>query len=278
MGTVSRSMVNNDKRQRHKTGHRSRVEAARLAEEQRRRRRRLVVVALVVVAIVGVFVAVTVTSGDDDDTASSTTPSSETTVSAPVVTAPPPGESIDGETPCPSADGSEARTTAFSEAPPTCIDETKTYTATVTTSEGDITVDLDTENAPISVNNFVVLSRYHYFDGLPFHRVVPGFVNQTGSSGVPDVGSGGPGYDLPAEPPTREYAAGDVAMAQGGGTNSGSQFFFTVDPASLQGGTYPIFGTVSGGEDVVQAINALGDGDGPPSKSVTIESVTIEES
>ena len=86
-------------------------------------------------------------------------------------------------------------------------------------------------------------------------------MNQTGSSGVPDVGNGGPGYDLPDEPPTREYAAGDVAMAQGGGTNSGSQFFFTIDPASLQGGTYPIIGKVSEGDDVVQAINALGGAD-----------------
>ena len=112
------------------------------------------------------------TSGDDEDAASTTTaPNETTTVSTPAVTAPPPGEAIDGATPCPSADGSAARTTAFAEAPPTCIDETKTYSATVTTSEGDITIDLDTENAPISVNNFVVLSRYHYFDGLPFHRL-----------------------------------------------------------------------------------------------------------
>jgi cyclophilin family peptidyl-prolyl cis-trans isomerase len=278
MDTVCRSMVNEEKRQRHKTGHRSRVEAARLAEEQRRRRRRLITGAVVIVAIVGVFIAVTVTSGDDEKDAGSTTTGSSTTVSTPSVTAPPPGEAIDGATPCPAADGSAARTTAFAEAPPTCIDDTKTYTAKVTTSEGDITIDLDTENAPISVNNFVVLSRYHYFDGLPFHRVVPGFVDQTGSSGVPDIGSGGPGYDLPAEPPTRDYAAGDVAMAQGGGTNSGSQFFFTIDPASLQGGTYPIFGKVSEGQDVVQAINDLGNGDGPPTKSVTIDSVTITES
>ena len=269
-------MVNNDKRQRHKAGHRSRVEAARLAEAQRRRRRRLILGGIAVVAIVGVFVAVTVTSGDDGEKADSTTTS--TTTSTPTVTAPPPGEAVDGETPCPPADGSATRTTAFTEPPPTCIDEAKTYTAEVATSEGDITIDLDAANAPIAVNNFVVLARYHYFDGVPFHRIVPGFVNQTGSSGVPDVPNGGPGYDLPDEPPTREYAAGDVAMAQGGGTNSGSQFFFTIDPATLQGGTYPIIGKVSAGDDVVQAINALGGADEAPTKSVTIDSVTITES
>lgn len=270
-------MVNNDKRQRHKAGHRSRVEAARLAEAQRRRRHRLTLAVIAVVAIVGVFVAVTVTSGDDGENADSTT-TTATTTSTPTVTAPPPGESVDGETPCPPADGSAARTTAFTEPPPTCIDEAKTYTAEVATSEGDITIDLDAANAPTSVNNFVVLARYHYFDGLPFHRIVPGFVNQTGSSGVPDVPNGGPGYDLPDETPTREYAAGDVAMAQGGGTNSGSQFFFTIDPATLQGGTYPIIGKVSAGDDVVQAINALGGADEAPTKSVTIDSVTITES
>jgi cyclophilin family peptidyl-prolyl cis-trans isomerase len=271
-------VVNIDKRQRHKEGHRSRVEAARIAEAQRRRRRRLVMAGILLATVVAVFVAVTVTSDDDgDETATTTTPSTAPTTSTPEVTTPAPGESVDGETPCPPADGSAARTTAFAEVPPTCIDDTKTYTATVATSEGEITIDLDTEQSPIAVNNFVVLARYHYFDGLPFHRVVPGFVNQTGSSGVPDVGSGGPGYDLPDEPPSREYAAGDVAMAQGGGSTSGSQFFFTIDPASLQGGTYPIIGTVSGGQEVVQAINALGAGDGPPTESVTIESVTITE-
>jgi len=270
-------MVNNDKRQRHKAGHRSRVEAARIAEAQRRRRHRLTLAVIALVAIVAVFVAVTVTSGDDDENADSTT-TTATTTSTPAITAPPPGASVDGETPCPPADGSAARTTAFAEPPPTCIDEAKTYTAEVVTSEGDITIDLDAANAPTAVNNFVVLARYHYYDGLPFHRIVPGFVNQTGSSGVPDVPNGGPGYDLPEEPPTREYAAGDVAMAQGGGTNSGSQFFFTIDPASLQGGTYPIFGKVSGGDDIVQAINALGGADEAPTKSVTIDSVTITES
>ena len=148
----------------------------------------------------------------------------------------------------------------------------------MTTSEGDITIDLDTENAPTIVNNFVVLSRYHYFDGLPFHRVCPASSTRPAARACPTSAAADPATTCLTKPPTREYAAGDVAMAQGGGTNSGSQFFFTIDPASLQGGTYPIFGTVTEGQDVVQAINDLGEGDGPPSKSVTIESVTITES
>src|SRR3954453_5508549 len=269
-------MGNTDKRQRHKAGHRSRVEAARIAYEARRRKRRIIVAAAVLVVLVGVFVAVNVTSGDHSSDASSSTSTTGTTV--PTVTAPAPGAAIDGATPCPPVDGSAKRTTAFDKAPPTCIDKSKTYTALVKTSEGDITIALDVQHSPISVNNFVVLSRYHYYDGLPFHRIVPGFVDQTGSSGVPDIGNGGPGYDLPKEPPTRKYAAGDVAMAQAGGTNSGSQFFFTIDPTSLQGGSYPILGKVTKGEDVVQAINKLGNTNEQPTKSVTITSVTITES
>ena len=269
-------MVNTEKRQRHKAGHRSRVEAARIAYAQRRRRRRITIAAIVLVVIIGVFVAVTVTSGDDKEDVASKGPST-TASTTPSVTAPAPGAAIDGATPCPAADGSAKRTTAFDEAPPTCIDEAKTYSALVKTSEGDITVTLDAKQSPISVNNFVVLARYHYFDGLPFHRIVPGFVDQTGSSGVPDIGNGGPGYDLPKEPPSRRYEPGDVAMAQGGGKNSGSQFFFTIDATNLQGGTYPILGRVTKGADVVQAINALGNSNEEPTKSVTITSVTITE-
>jgi cyclophilin family peptidyl-prolyl cis-trans isomerase len=269
-------MVNSDKRQRHKAGHRSRVEAARVAYEQRRRKRRIVVGGAMVVVLVGVFVAVSVTSGGGSSDASSSTSTTGTTV--PTVTAPAPGAAIDGVTPCPPSDGSAKRTTAFDDPPPKCIDTAKTYTALVKTSEGDITITLDAKQSPISVNNFVVLSRYHYFDGLPFHRIVPGFVDQTGSSGVPNVGNGGPGYDLPKEPPKREYAAGDVAMAQGGGKNSGSQFFFTIDPTSLQGGTYPIIGKVAKGDDVVKAINKLGNSNEQPTRSVTITSVKITES
>ena len=232
-------MVNNDKRQRHKAGHRSRVEAARLAEAQRRRRRRLILAGIAVVAIVGVFVAVTVTSGDDGEKRGLDHHDHATT-STPAVTAPPPGEAVDGETPCPPADGSAARTTAFTEPPPTCIDEAKTYTAEVADLRGRHHRSTSTRRThPITVNNFVVLSRYHYFDGLPFHRIVPGFVDQTGSSGVPDIPNGGPGYDLPDEPPTREYAAGDVAMAQGGGTNSGQPVLLHDRPGQPAGRHVP---------------------------------------
>jgi len=278
-------MVNPDKRQRHKAGHRSRVEEARLAAAKARRRRTIIGVVGVLGVIVAIVVAISITTDDDQEVAtenSSTTSSPEPTPSsAPGAELPEPvaGATIEGETPCPAIDGAAERTTQFAQAPPTCIEAATTYMALVKTSEGDITITLDDDQSPAAVNNFVVLSRYKYFDGLPFHRIVTGFVNQTGSSGVPDYGSGGPGYDLPEENPTREYAPGDVAMARSD-TVSGSQFFFTIDPTSLNASpTYPILGTVTAGQDVVEAINALGSGaeDGAPTEIVTIDSIAITE-
>lgn len=290
-------MTNSDKRQRHKDGHRSKMEEQRIAEEKARRTRLLTIVAgLIVLIVVGIAV-VSITSddsdetllaGDDTSTTVAETPTDPATgdtsePGAPVVVEPPaPGASIDGETPCPAADGSAERTTSFAQAPPTCIDPAKTYTAVVTTSEGDITLALDAEQSPIAVNNFVVLSRYHFFDGIPFHRIVTGFVDQTGDPEA--TGSGGPGYDLPDEEPTRPYEAGDVAMARSA-TVSGSQLFFTIDPEPLNGTVdsgqpaYPILGRVTAGQDIVELINTFGtaDGAGTPTKVVTIDSVAITE-
>ena len=295
--TTVAPMVNSDKRQRHKSGHRELVEAQRQADARARRNRTLAIaVALVVLVVVGTVVVSKL--GDDDSTVVATdatsttvtTPDTATTLSpettapasgTPTVSVPSPaaGASITGDTPCPEADGSSKRTTTFAKAPPTCIDASKTYTANVTTSEGPIVIALDAKMSPVAVNNFVVLSRYHFYDGDPFHRIVPGFVDQTGSFG-PDLGSGGPGYDLPEEKPTRQYAAGDVAMAASSAGPSGSQLFFTIDPAPLNSSpNYPILGRVTTGQDTVERINAFGDtaSDGVPTKLVTITSITITE-
>jgi len=287
-------MVNSDKRQRHKDGHRTRVEEARIAQAKARRTRITIIVAFLVVVIVGGTILVSVTSDNGQkvttsgttttttpalDTGSTTAP--DTTPTSPSVSIPAAasGAKVTGATPCPKADGSSPRTTSFAQAPPTCIDKAKTYTATIKTTEGDIVLALDTKQAPIAVNNFVVLARYHFYDGIAFHRLVPGFVDQTGDP--TGTGSGGPGYDLPDENPTRKYAAGDVAMARAAKV-SGSQIFFTIDPASLNSSpTYPILGTVTTGQDVVLRINKFGQADaagtGAPTKLVTIQSVTIAE-
>lgn len=282
-------MTSEEKRQRHKEGHRSRMEVARLAEARARRRHRFVVAGLVlVVAAALVAAAVALLGGDDggDGTATgdgtTTAPGDEastTSEAAPPLPDPPPGGTIEGPTPCPAEDGSEERIATFAEPPPPCIEEGQALMADIATSRGPITVALDAEAAPTMVNNFAVLARYHYFDGLPFHRLVPDFVAQTGSSGIPDYGSGGPGYDMPdVETPTGAYAPGDVAMARSDAV-SGSQFFVVASESGAAQLTaeYPLFGRVTEGLDLVAELASLGDAatNGTPTEVVLVESVTI---
>ena len=102
-------------------------------------------------------------------------------------------------TPCPAADGSSPSRQDFDEAPPMCIDASKRYTATMQTSMGSLTIALDAAMAPNTVNNFVVLARYHYYDGIVFHRVIDGFMCQGGDP--TGSGRGGPGYQFSDELP-----------------------------------------------------------------------------
>ena len=114
---------------------------------------------------------------------------------------------------CPAPDGSSPRQTSFSGPPPMCIDPSKTYSATMDTSLGEMVIHLDAAGAPQTVNNFVFLSRYHYYDGLTFHRIINGFVCQ---GGCPDGrGTGGPGYRFADELPAKgRYEVGSLADGQ----------------------------------------------------------------
>jgi cyclophilin family peptidyl-prolyl cis-trans isomerase len=228
--------------------------------------------------------------GDDKK---ATIASNESTTTLPAgqvaITVPPAGATIAGDTPCPAADGSAPRTTTFAKVPPTCIDPAKKYAATVSTSKGSFTISLDPTLAPNAVNNFVVLARYHYYDGLPFHRIISGFVDQTGDGNGPVAGqTDGPGYTLTAEPPPgadgSAYPEGAVAMAGGGTTANGSQWFVVVGNGGQQlQPLYSKLGTVASGLDVVQAINQIPttnpDPPAAPSTTelVTVSSVTITE-
>ena len=184
---------------------------------------------------------------------------------------------------CPKADGSSRPTTSFSAAPPMCIDTSKTYTATMQTSQGGpITIALDAKQAPKTVNNFVFLSRYHFYDGVTFHRIVPDFVIQGGDP--KGDGTGGPGYTVPDELPQQgQYKLGSVVMANTGQPNSGgSQFFVITGQEGVKlPPQYSLFGQVTAGMDTVQKIAALGvqgAPNGAPKEKVTIDSVTIQES
>lgn len=179
---------------------------------------------------------------------------------------------------CPKPDGSSPRTTRFSEPPPMCIDPERSYTAHMSTSMGPIVIELDPARAPRAVNNFVFLARYHYYDGLVFHRVIDGFVCQ---GGCPEgSGRGGPGYRFEDElPAPGEYRIGSVAMANAGPDTNGSQFFLVSGPSGANlPPQYSLFGQVTEGIDVVEKMQKVETGPGDrPRSDVIIDSVTITE-
>jgi peptidyl-prolyl cis-trans isomerase B (cyclophilin B) len=201
--------------------------------------------------------------GDDESSAGTDT----TTTSAPV-------------TECQDVDAPEARDAETRDAPTESLDPAKTYTLTFDTSCGSFTITLDQKLAPETAASLVALARDGYFDDTIFHRVVPGFVIQGGDP--TQTGAGGPGYstvDAPAS--DAKYTKGVVAMAktqvEAAGT-SGSQFFVVTGADVGLPPDYAIVGEVTEGMDTVERIDALGVGDGPPSKPVVVSSVTVAES
>jgi cyclophilin family peptidyl-prolyl cis-trans isomerase len=178
----------------------------------------------------------------------------------------------------PNADGSSPQQRKFDGEPPMVIDTAKRYVATMATSHGTMVIALDPLAAPKAVNNFVFLARYHYYDGVIFHRIIPGFVLQGGDP--TGTGSGGPGYKFADElPAAGKYQIGSLAMANAGPNTNGSQFFVISGPDGVGlPPLYSLFGAVISGGEVVEAINALGSpGAGKPKERVVIESVTVEE-
>lgn len=138
--------------------------------------------------------------------------------------------------------------------PPTMFINTHAfYCVGINTNRGLIVVELDPQYAPVTVNNFVFLAENHFYDGLKFHRVVPGFVIQGGDP--QGTGSGGPGYKFKDETVWGNYTEGVIAMANSGANSNGSQFFITTanDTKTLKK-TFNLFGRVVQGMDVVQRI------------------------
>ena len=178
---------------------------------------------------------------------------------------------------CPPADGSAPKTRKFASAPLMCIDLSKRYGAVMDTSKGTMTIALDAVAAPRTVNNFVFLARYHYYDGIVFHRVIPGFVLQGGDP--EGTGSGGPGYRFEDElPQAGRYEVGSLAMANAGPDTNGSQFFVISGPDGVRlPPLYSLFGKVVAGAEVIAIIDAVGSSSGRPSEKVVIEQVTITE-
>jgi len=139
----------------------------------------------------------------------------------------------------------------YATPPAMSLDKNKKYQAIMHTTKGDITIDLFSSEAPKTVNNFVFLSRQGFYDNVKFHRIMKGFMIQSGDP--TGTGAGGPGYRFEDEPVTRKYVAGTIAMANSGANTNGSQFFVMHKDYGLQP-DYTIFGMVSKGMDVVDKI------------------------
>ena len=177
--------------------------------------------------------------------------------------------------PFPALDGSAQKTQKFPDKPEFGIDPQKRYTATMETSMGTIVIALDAINAPVTVNNFVFLAGYHYYDGIIFHRIINGFVCQGGDPG--GTGTGGPGYRFEDEPVKNRYQIGSLAMANAGPNTNGSQFFLISGPNGVTlPPQYNHFGQIVKGLDVVDAMQKVPTGRGDrPVTDVVINSVTI---
>jgi cyclophilin family peptidyl-prolyl cis-trans isomerase len=178
-----------------------------------------------------------------------------------------------GATPEPTAVPSQSQSAYPAGCPtsqPEALGQDDVRTVTISTPKGDIVIKVEGALSPIATGNFVALASCGYYDGVVFHRLVPGFVIQGGDGEFgrtpnmyPDlVGSGGPPYTIQDEPVTSTYGRGTVAMARTSAPNSvGSQFFIVLDdgaaPALAQYNTYQIIGSVTAGMNVVDAIAAM---------------------
>jgi cyclophilin family peptidyl-prolyl cis-trans isomerase len=176
---------------------------------------------------------------------------------------------------------SAATPTATADSGPAPLDGSKTYVATVSTSMGDFEITLDPKQAPKTGGSFKSLADKGFYDGLKFHRVVPGFVIQGGDPN--GDGTGGPDYTVEEAPPQDlQYTKGVVAMAKTGAEpagTSGSQFFVvTADDAQLPP-DYALLGKVTSGQDVVDKIGKVKtDATEQPVKPVKIKSIKVAES
>lgn len=166
----------------------------------------------------------------------------------------------------------------YDAAPAMALEDGNGYLARIAMESGDeFVIELLPESAPETVNSFVFLANEGWFDGVTFHRVLPGFVAQTGDPS--GTGLGGPGYQLPNEidPNLSHDTAGMVAMANTGPDTNGSQWYITLGPVPHLDGGYTIFGRVVEGLDVVQGITPRDPATNPQApEGDLIQSVTIE--
>jgi cyclophilin family peptidyl-prolyl cis-trans isomerase len=275
--------VPTEKRQRQKAGRQARLAAEQKSQKRRRSLRRVITVVVVFAVIVGISYAIFKPGKKQAATSTTSTTKPSTTTTKPA----PSGGSgdkspaaITTSADCPSDFKATLNKPSYPSAPPMTIDPSKTYTATITTDLGPMTVKLDPKQAPKTVNSFVFLARQHFFDCIIFHRVIPKFVDQTGDP--TGTGQGGPGYQFADELPKTanpQYPLGSLAMANSGPNTNGSQFFIVAGPEGESlSPSYSLFGQVTSGMNIASEINAAGTSAGTPTTPHRMVSVTINES
>ncbi len=200
-----------------------------------------------------------------------------TTAPRPTLAAPPPGAALTEVTPCPPTDGSAVRTTTFAAPPPNCLVLGRNYSARVGTSAGSFTITLTDTGNRDAVNNFVVLSRYRYYEGTSFHAVTAQRILGGDANGDP-VGTGTPGYLVPwSDPTTDRPRPRQVYLAPGFGGGVNSQLVIGVTGGASISGLVRIGEVTDGFDSAVQAIVAAGVGD-PPARPITITAVLVSDS
>jgi cyclophilin family peptidyl-prolyl cis-trans isomerase len=263
------SPVPSDKRERRRSKQ-EREQAYRAAMQRRRNRRSRWVTGVAMLAALGIaFITVLSATNRSGSSSQQTATKRQATTST-----------TSFDTPCPKANGTSPRKDFFRRPPPFCIQPDRNYKAQIQTDVGTFVVSLDVKDAPETVNNFVFLSRYHFYDGIPFNRVKPGFIVQGGNPPAESVT--GPGYVFADEnvpvPPVK-YRVGEMLMARDRPNSNGSQFLIIVGP---EGENLPLvfslFGEISEGMDVVRKIETDGAPDFTPKVLHTIQQVKIIES
>jgi cyclophilin family peptidyl-prolyl cis-trans isomerase len=276
--------VPSEKRARQRAAREARLAAEAQQHKRRVRIRNGAIVVVVAGAIVGIAFAV---SGGNSPVQSQSNTSSTSTTVAKTGNAALQAQANEAavKAGCPTSTKTTVNDQKYPSAPAMTIDTSKNYTATVKTTTGTFDIALDAATAPQTVNNFVFLANKGFYHCVIFHRVIPGFMDQTGDP--TGTGDGGPGYTIPdeyppkASNPNQQYPLGSVAMANTGQPHTGGSQFFIVAGSEGESlaNSYTLFGTVTSGMNVVNTINQQGSQQGvPPDVTQRILSITIQES
>jgi cyclophilin family peptidyl-prolyl cis-trans isomerase len=281
------------KRERQKAARRQKMEQLQRLNKRRKTIRRGVIAAIVAVLVVGsaalLFAGKSPTTPTTTTTSTlagttTTAPTTTTTLSQPDKTAQAKANGLAAAASCPASTLTRVNTLTWKAAPAMTINKALTYYAHFVTTAGSFVVKLDASTAPITTNNFIFLADHNFYKCVIFHRVIPGFVVQSGDP--TGTGQGGPGYTIPDELPKvghPTYPLYSLAMANTSAANSGGSQFFIVTGKSGESlaNTYSLFGQVVSGTNVVMKINSEGNAANsgvPPLVTNRMLSVTISNS